>query len=232
MAGGAQRGEVADLGSVDPLLGEHQATGEVGVHQRHADAAAFGGGGGEHLGVGELLVQVELLAHAVEELPGHLGGTEARAEVGVPLEQAGRLQQGVLVALEELVEPWASHLDDDLVAAEGLGRVHLGDGRAGDRGPVEAGERLVDRRAELLLEDDAHGALGGGERAERRCDSSSHSAGGNRSDRVEATWPSFTKSPQGGLSGRCPAPRRVWAVRWSAGAGASPPLAAPGSDRR
>ena len=147
------------------------------LHHQDTPGDEGGVGAGDHDGA---LVALGEDARDVE----HVLGFEAEVELlddGLreQLDQRGRVGQrgdrdaadqhgcdpthGGEVAAHEVGNLRALHLDDDVLAGLQRGRVYLRDRRGGDRRAVEAREHLLERLAEVTLDDGTHGfeRLGG-----------------------------------------------------------------------
>ena len=100
-----------------------------------------------------LEAEVELLDDRLREQLHQRRRVGERGD-GDAADEAGRepRERGDVVA-EELRDPRALHLDDDLLAGDEAGRVHLRDRRRRDRLLVELGEELLERAAEVDLDD-------------------------------------------------------------------------------
>ena len=106
---------------------------------------------GEALGVARLEDVVELPADGAGELLHHRRRREA--DVQPALEQFGELQEDVDVLADLPGAPGRCTLTTTRLAPGQHGSVHLADGGRGERLGVEALERLLEREAELLLDD-------------------------------------------------------------------------------
>ena len=114
------------------------------------------------------MTRLELVVELLADEAGELVHQRLRVdEVERPhplLDHARGLVQQREVGFDLARRVRALHLDDDLVAVRKHCAVHLTDRRGGNRLLVEADERLLERQAELFLDDDAN--LREGERAD------------------------------------------------------------------
>jgi hypothetical protein len=129
------------------------------LHDQHPLAAQGLVGGGDpyravgrrrHPGhVGGLDAEVQLLADGAGEPDGQLADPDRAPPAGAGLQGAGQAGHDVQVALDHRPDPGALDLDRHLRPGPQPGRVHLGDRGGGQRLPVEVGEHLVDRPAQV-----------------------------------------------------------------------------------
>ena len=105
--------------------------------------------GGHRRHVARLYPQVEFLAQSAGEPGGEPGGADRPAPARAAL-QPGRQPTGdIQVSLDCLADIRTAYLDHHPGAGQQSRRVDLGDGRGGDRLPVEAGEQLVHLRSQF-----------------------------------------------------------------------------------
>ena len=144
------------------------------------------------------LVQVPLLAAEIElaaERAAHLGDVGRRAiglELGKLLGELGQAAEHLQVFVDLRFDARVLHLDDDPLARLQPGAMHLADRGRGDRHEVELGEQLVERLAQLGLDDlaDRLRRIGG----RRRLAAASARRPGRvptTSGRVLRSWPSL-----------------------------------------
>ena len=100
--------------------------------------------------------EVELLDDRLREQLDQRRRVGERGDRDAPDEPGRQPRQGGDVVAEELGDLGPLHLDDDLFAGAQAGGVHLGDRRRRDRGLVEPLEQLLERAAEVDLDDRAH----------------------------------------------------------------------------
>ena len=86
------------------------------------------------------------------ELGEQLAGAQPLTERRAALRDVGEQRERGEVALDHVVDAGPLDLHDDRLAGAQAGAVRLADRRRGERLPVELGEHLVDRAAELGLE--------------------------------------------------------------------------------
>ena len=155
--------------------------------------------------------QVELVVQVFVELGHHLAWLEPLAIGRQPLDPAGHHAHQAQVLVDDRQHARAQHLDGHLAFAALRGpqhrKVHLRDRRTGHRLALERDEDLVQRLAQR--------ALDGGRWPPRRRTAARGPAAwpvrrqcrrGNRSRRVDSTWPNLTKiGPR-----RSSASRRRW----------------------
>ena len=102
-----------------------------------------------------LAEHVELVEQDLLELRDDRHRMEPAGRGNESFGKAGNQPQEPDVAPDDLREARADHLDDDGNASREPRRMHLGDGRRGERRLVERLERLLDGRPERALHDDA-----------------------------------------------------------------------------
>ena len=103
--------------------------------------------------VGGLELVVELLGDALAQLVGDLLGVEARRD---PPEQLQHHADVLEVGADDVLDAGVLDLDGDGAAVVQLGLVDLADRGGGDRLLVELGERVLQRLAEVVLDDLPH----------------------------------------------------------------------------
>jgi hypothetical protein len=148
---GDDRPGLTQRGAVQPLHDQHPLAAQRLVRDRDPHGAV---GRRRHRGhVGRLDAEVELLADGVGEADGQLAGADGVGPAGAGLQGAGQAGHDVQVALDRGLDPGPLDLDRDLGPGPQPGRVHLGDRGGGQGPPVEVGEQLGDRPAQLGHED-------------------------------------------------------------------------------
>ena len=157
-AGGVHRLDVVEREAAQPLHHQHAPGDQRRVRAGHDDPALVGPG--EHVRDVEHVLglepEVELLDDRLREQldqrrrVGERGDGDAADRRGASHDERGD------VVAEELRDLRALHLDDDLFAGDEAGRVHLRDRGRRDRHLVERREELLERAAEVDLDDGAH----------------------------------------------------------------------------
>ena len=153
-AGVAHPGDVVEVEAAQPLHHEHPAG-----HERRMRA------GHDVAGLAEIVEhrsdvdhvrgfhpEVEFFHDGLGEQFHQRGRVGQRGDRDAPDEERGEPGHDPQVLADEPGHGGALHLDDDLFAGEQRGRMHLGDGRGGERRLVEAREHVVDAGAEVALD--------------------------------------------------------------------------------
>ena len=134
-----------------------------------------------------LVPEVELGPEAGGELREHLARPETLSERGAPLRHVREQRERREIALDHVVDARPLDLHDDGLAGAQPRPVRLTDRRGGERFPVELGEHLVDRTAELGFERGPDRPRPAPARpGSAATASSSQTSGGMRSTRVAA----------------------------------------------
>ena len=148
--------EIGELHALEVLERQHPHAGVVPVDLGHDDGVRVREVAPERVGVPRLELVVELLADEARELVDEVVDVdEVERADALPDQAGGLVEEGeVVLDLTRRVRPL--HLDDDLVAVRQHRPVHLADRRGCDRRLAELDERLLERQAELALDDLAH----------------------------------------------------------------------------
>ena len=153
-AGVAHPGDVVELEPVEALHHEHAAGHELGVRAGH-DVAGLAEvvehrRDVEH--VGGLDAEVELLDDGVGEQLDERRGVGQGGDRDAPDEVRGEPGHRPQVDVHEAGDVGALDLDDDVLARDQAGGVHLGDRGGGDRLGGERLEDLAERPSEVGLD--------------------------------------------------------------------------------
>src|SRR4051812_49246792 len=147
------RMDVCDLRSLEPLECQHTGARVCPVDPRHAHVRMPGEVAVEGIGVARFKPVVELLA----DLPRELVDEEARVDeverAHALLRDARGLVEEREVGLDLARRAGTLDLDGDTAPVRQRRAVHLADRRRRDWPFLELGEQLLDRQAELLLDD-------------------------------------------------------------------------------
>jgi hypothetical protein len=145
--------EVAELGALDPLEGEHALARVCPVDLGDGDLLGALEDAAEDVGVPGLGAVVELAGDGASELVDELDGVDELQLADAALDDAGDASEQLDVGLDLTAGVGTLHLDGHLAAGVQLGEVHLADGRGGDGLGVELGEQLVDGALQLSADD-------------------------------------------------------------------------------
>ena len=149
----AQLLDVRDLDAVEVVHRQHATARALPVDARHDHVVAAGKQRRDLLGGPSLVHEVDLVGRVALELPGERAevdhGLDARPDRGEP---ADRLD----VPPDDAVDAGVLHLHGHVGAVVQPRAVDLGERGGGDRLAIELGVQLVDRPAELALDERLH----------------------------------------------------------------------------
>ena len=156
-AGVLHAGHVVELEALEPLHHQHPWRDQLGVRAGdHVAALVEVGEGLRHVEhVLRLDAEVELLGDRLGEQLDQRRRVGQRGDRDAPDRERRDPRHHPEVLVDELADRRALHLHHDVLAGAQRGAVHLGDRRRRQRLGVEALEHLLERPAEVLLDDRA-----------------------------------------------------------------------------
>ena len=161
--GFAQALDLPHRHAIHALHHQHFGADPVPEHLRHHDQMQIGHVAAQLGGTGGFAHQVQLIVQVLVELGHHLARLEALAVGRQAVYPRGHHADQAHILVDDLQHAGAQHFHRHLALASVLvtqgGEMHLRDGCAGHRLPIEAQENLADRLAERPL-DDGDGLLG------------------------------------------------------------------------